>query len=201
MGEHAAALFGAGARVLTHCNAGALATGGYGTAIGAIRAAWERNLVERVWVGETRPLLQGARLTAWELEQLGIPYAVLADAAAGALMARGTVDLVVTGADRIARNGDTANKIGTYALAVLARRHGIPLVVVAPTTTLDPALVTGAEIPIEERDPVEVSDRFPAVNPAFDVTPAELVHAIVTEYGVHSPPYEETLPFELTAAG
>jgi len=194
MGEHAVPLFRVGSRVLTHCNAGGLATGGYGTAIGAIRAAWERGLVERVWVDETRPLLQGARLTAWELEQLGIQHAVIADAAAGALMAAGEVDSVVVGADRIAANGDTANKIGTYPLAVLARHHGIPLVVVAPTSTLDPATATGADIPIEERDGLEITDRFAARNPAFDVTPATLIDAIVTEEGVHRAPYAETLP-------
>ena len=197
MGAHAVPLFPPGSRVLTHCNAGALATGGYGTALGAIRAAWERGLVRHVRVGETRPLLQGARLTAWELEQLGIPHAVLVDSAAGALIARGEVDLVVTGADRIAANGDTANKVGTYPLAVVAARHAVPLVVVAPTTTLDPSLASGDAIPIEERDPREVTSRFPAVNPAFDVTPAELVHAIVTEHGVHRPPYADTLPRQL----
>jgi methylthioribose-1-phosphate isomerase len=194
MGKHAAALFRPGARVLTHCNTGGLATGGYGTALGAIRAAWERGLVERVLVDETRPLLQGARLTAFELETLGIPHAVIADAAAAALMAVGEVDCVLTGADRIAANGDTANKIGTYALAVLARHHGIPLYVVAPTSTLDPDAATGAEIPIEERDGTEISRRFPARNPAFDVTPASLIAAIVTERGIHRPPYSDSLP-------
>jgi methylthioribose-1-phosphate isomerase len=181
-------------RVLTHCNAGGLATGGYGTAVGAIRAAWERGLVERVWVDETRPLLQGSRLTAWELEQGGIPHAVIADAAAASLMRAGEVDLVVTGADRIAANGDTANKIGTYALAVLARHHGLPFVVVAPTTTVDASTPDGGSIPIEERDPGEITSRFQARNPAFDVTPAELVGAIVTEEGVHRPPFSRTLP-------
>ncbi len=194
MGAHAAGLFPVGSRVLTHCNAGALATGGYGSAVGAIRAAWEQGRVEHVWVDETRPLLQGARLTAWELEQLGIPHAVVVDAAAGSLMAGSRVELVVTGADRIAANGDTANKIGTYGLAVLAAHHGIPLVVVAPTTTLDPTLETGESIPIEEREGAEVTERFAAVNPAFDVTPAGLVHAIVTERGVHRAPYGATLP-------
>ena len=183
MGAHAVELFPPAARVLTHCNAGALATGGYGTALGAVRAAYETGLVAHVWVDETRPLLQGARLTAWELEQLGIPYAVVVDGAAASLMARGEVDLVVTGADRIAANGDTANKIGTYALAVAARHHGLPLAVVAPTSTLDPAAATGTAIPIEERDPSEVTSRFAARNPAFDVTPGELVSAIVTEEG------------------
>ena len=194
MAEHAAELFRSDSRVLTHCNTGGLATGGYGTALGAIRAAWERGLVERVWVDETRPLLQGARLTAWELESLGIPFEVIADSAAASLMASGQVDLVVTGADRIAANGDTANKIGTYSLAVAARHHEIPFYVVAPTSTLDPATATGAEIPIEERDPAELTPRFAAWNPAFDVTPAELLAAIVTEEGVHRAPYDTTLP-------
>jgi methylthioribose-1-phosphate isomerase len=184
MAAHAAELFPPGTRALTHCNAGGLATGGYGSAVGALRAAWERGLLEHVLVDETRPLLQGARLTAWELERAGIPHAVIADAAAASLMARGEVDLVVTGADRIAANGDTANKIGTYALAVLARHHEIPLYVVAPTSTIDPATPDGAGIPIEERDPGEVTTRFAARNPAFDVTPAPLITAIVTEEGV-----------------
>ena len=193
MGGHAADLFPEGSRVLTHCNAGGLATGGYGSAVGAIRAAWERGLVDHVWVDETRPLLQGSRLTAWELETLGIPHAVIVDSAAASFMARGEVDLVVTGADRIAANGDTANKVGTYGLAVLARHHGIPLVVVAPTSTVDLATATGDDIPIEEREPGEVTDRFPARNPAFDVTPADLVAAIVTERGVHRAPYAQSL--------
>ena len=194
MGEHAAALFDPGASPLTHCNAGGLATGGYGSAIGAIRAAFGRDLIGMVFVDETRPLLQGARLTAWELERAGIPHTVIADSAAGSLMARGEITQVVTGADRIAANGDTANKVGTYSLAVLAAHHGIPLYVVAPTSTLDPATPTGAEIPIEERDPAEVTSRFPARNPAFDVTPASLIAAIVTEEGVHRAPFEDSLP-------
>ena len=194
MAAYAAGLVEPSSRVLTHCNTGALATGGYGSALGAVRAAWERGLVEQVWVDETRPLLQGVRLTAWELETLGIPYAVIADAAAASLMAAGEVDCVLTGADRIAANGDTANKIGTYGLAVAAHHHGIPLYVVAPTSTLDPAAASGADIPIEERDPSEVSSRFAARNPAFDVTPAELIAAIVTEEGVHRPPYAASLP-------
>ncbi len=193
MAAHAADLFGVGTRALTHCNAGGLATGGYGSAVGALRAAWERGLLAHVLVDETRPLLQGARLTAWELEQLGIAHAVIADSAAASLMARGEVDLVVTGADRIAANGDTANKIGTYSLAVLAAYHRIPLYVVAPTSTIDPASPGGSAIPIEERDPSEVTSRFPARNPAFDVTPAGLIAAIVTERGVHRAPYEESL--------
>ncbi len=194
MAAHAAGLIRPGARVYTHCNTGGLATGGYGTALGAVRAAWEAGLVAHVWVGETRPLLQGARLTAWELEQLRIPFAVVADGAAASLMARGEVDCVLTGADRIAANGDTANKIGTYGLALAARHHGLPFYVVAPTSTLDPATPSGAEIPIEERDPAEVSSSFPARNPAFDVTPAELISAIVTEAGIHRQPYATSLP-------
>ena len=200
MGAHAVELFPDGARVLTHCNAGGLATGGYGTALGAVRAAHEAGRVSHVWVDETRPLLQGGRLTAWELEQLGIPHAVIADGAAASFMSRGEVDLVVTGADRIAANGDTANKIGTYGLAVLAAHHGLPLVVVAPTSTLDPSLATGEAIPIEERDGAEVSTRFAARNPAFDVTPADLVAAIVTEQGIHRAPYGASLPRETAAA-
>lgn len=194
MGEHAAELFAPGTAALTHCNAGGLATGGYGSALGAVRAAFARGLVEHVFVDETRPLLQGSRLTAWELGMAGVPATVITDSAAGFLMAHGEVGLVVTGADRIARNGDTANKIGTYPLAVLAQRHGIPFYVVAPTSTLDRELATGAEIPIEERDPAEVTERFAARNPAFDVTPAELISAIVTEEGVHRPPFAESLP-------
>ncbi len=193
MAAHAAELFQPGTRALTHCNAGGLATGGYGSAVGALRAAAERGLLERVLVDETRPLLQGARLTAWELERADIPHAVIADSAAGSFMARGDVDLVVTGADRIAANGDTANKIGTYSLAVLAAHHEIPFYVVAPTSTLDRETPDGSGIPIEERHPAEVTSRFPARNPAFDVTPAVLISAIVTERGVHRPPYEESL--------
>ncbi len=194
MAAHAAELFAPGTRALTHCNAGGLATGGVGSAVGAIIEAWERGLLERVLVDETRPLLQGSRLTAWELEQAGIPNAVIADSAAAHMMARGEVDLVVTGADRIAANGDAANKIGTYGLAVAAAHHGLPLYVVAPTSTIDHTTATGAGIPIEERDGGELTERFPARNPAFDVTPAALIAAIVTEEGVHRPPYEESLP-------
>ena len=194
MARHAVDLFEPGTRALTHCNAGGLATGGYGSAVGALREAWEDGLVAHVWVGETRPLLQGARLTAWELEALGIPHAVIADGAAAHLMSRGEVDCVVTGADRIAANGDSANKIGTYALAVAAAHHGLPLYVVAPTSTVDLDTPTGAQIPIEERAGSEVTARFPARNPAFDVTPAGLIAAIVTEEGVHRAPYSESLP-------
>jgi methylthioribose-1-phosphate isomerase len=193
MAAHAAELLRPGTRALTHCNAGGLATGGYGTAVGALRAAWERGLLERVLVDETRPLLQGSRLTAFELEQLGIPYSVIADSAAASMMAAGEVDCVVTGADRIAANGDTANKIGTYSLAVLAKHHGIPLYVVAPTSTVDLATPSGVGIPIEERSPDEITARFPARNPAFDVTPAALISAIVTEHGVHVAPYTDSL--------
>ncbi len=193
MAAHAAELFQPGTRALTHCNAGGLATGGYGSAVGALRAAAERGLLDRVLVDETRPLLQGARLTAWELERAGIPHAVVADSAAGSFMARGEVDLVVTGADRIAANGDTANKIGTYSLAVLAAHHEIPFYVVAPTSTLDRETPDGSRIPIEERDPAELTSRFPACNPAFDVTPAALISAIVTESGVHRAPFGESL--------
>ena len=200
MGKHAAEFVSPRARLLTHCNTGGLATGGYGSALGAVRAAWEAGLVEHVWVDETRPLLQGGRLTAWELDALGIPFSVIVDGAAAALIARGEVDAVFTGADRIAVNGDVANKVGTYGLAVAAGHHDVPFYVVAPTSTLDPDTPTGDGIPIEERDPREVSTRFPARNPAFDVTPASLVGAIVTEVGVHRAPYESTLPTAVRSA-
>jgi methylthioribose-1-phosphate isomerase len=193
MAAHTAELLAPGTRALTHCNAGGLATGGYGSAVGALLAAWERGLLEHVWVDETRPLLQGARLTAWELETASIPHAVIADSAAASLMAAGEVDCVITGADRIAANGDTANKIGTYSLAVLARHHDLPLYIVAPSTTVDLQTPDGSEIPIEERDAAEITERFPARNPAFDVTPAGLIEAIVTETGVHRAPYEQSL--------
>jgi methylthioribose-1-phosphate isomerase len=193
MAAHAAPLFAPGMRALTHCNAGGLATGGYGSAVGALQSAWEQGLLAHVWVDETRPLLQGARLTAWELETAGIPHAVIADAAAATLMAAGEVDAVVTGADRIAANGDTANKIGTYSLAVVARHHGVPLYIVAPSSTVDHRTARGADIPIEQRDPAEITERFAARNPAFDVTPADLITAIVTEHGVHESPYADSL--------
>jgi methylthioribose-1-phosphate isomerase len=198
MGAHGAALVPEGGRVLTHCNAGALATGGYGTALGVIRAAHERGRVELVWVDETRPVMQGSRLTAWEMAKEGIPHRLIADSAAALVMKRGLVDLIVTGADRVARNGDSANKIGTYALAVLARHHGIPFYIAAPWSTIDPEIETGASIVIEERSASEVRGvaghatapaASPVFNPAFDVTPAELISAIVTERGVHRPPY------------
>ncbi len=198
MGAHGAALVPANARILTHCNAGALATAGYGTALGVIRAAHAQDKVARVWVDETRPVMQGSRLTAWELVREGIPHCLIADVVAASLMARGEVDLVVTGADRIAANGDTANKIGTYSLAVLARHHEVPFYVAAPCSTIDPALPSGEHIPIEERAATEVRQvgaqptapaESPVFNPAFDVTPARLIAAIITERGVFRPPY------------
>ena len=210
IGEHGAELFASGDRVLTHCNAGALATAGYGTAIGVIESAWRSGRLGQVWVDETRPLLQGARLTAWELRRLGIPHRLVTDSSVGSLMSRGLVDRIVVGADRIAANGDTANKIGTYVVAVLAHRHGVPFYVAAPLSTVDRATATGAEIPIEERAAGEVTEVFgtrvaPAdtavANPAFDVTPAELVTAIVTEVGVVRPPYRESLAAAFAAAG
>jgi methylthioribose-1-phosphate isomerase len=188
-----AARFEAGDRALTHCNAGALATGGYGTAGGVLRAAWEQGRLAEVWVDETRPLLQGARLTTYELERAGIPYRLITDSSAGTLMARGMVDRIVVGADRIAANGDVANKVGTYPLAVLAARHDVPFYVAAPLSTVDPETPSGDAIPIEERDGSEVADGVPALNLAFDVTPAELVTAIVTEAGVLESPYEEAI--------
>ena len=193
MGELGAALLGEGQGVLTHCNAGALATGGYGTALGVIRSGWAGGRIARVFADETRPWLQGARLTAWELIRDGIPVTLIAEGAAAHLMKTGQVQWVIVGSDRIAANGDVANKIGTYGLAVLARRHGVKFMVVAPTSTVDMDTPTGDDIPIEIRDPAEVLEvggrRIAAAgaeawNPAFDVTPAELVDAIVTEKGV-----------------
>ena len=194
MAAHAAALFGPGTRALTHCNAGGLATGGYGSAVGALRTAWEEGLLAHVWVDETRPLLQGARLTAWELEAAGIPHAVIADAAAAHLMSRGEVDCVVTGADRIAGTATRRTRSAPTGSRSPPAHHGIPLYVVAPTSTLDAATPTGAGIPIEERAGAELTTRFAARNPAFDVTPAALIAAIVTELGVHRAPFEESLP-------
>ncbi len=193
MAVNAASLLTPGTRIYTHCNTGALATAGLGSAGGAIEAAWREGLVSQVWVGETRPLLQGARLTAWELGRAGVPLRVVTDSSAGALMARGLVDAVAVGADRIAANGDVANKIGTYSLAVLADHHGVPFHVVAPLSTIDPRTPNGDGIPIEERDPAEVSVHAPALNYAFDVTPAELVSSIVTEAGVLRAPYEDSI--------
>jgi methylthioribose-1-phosphate isomerase len=189
LAELGAERFAEGDRALTHCNTGPLATGGYGTAGGVLRAAWEAGRLSQVWVTETRPVLQGARLTAWELAREGISFRVVTDASAGALMERGLVDRVVVGADRVAANGDVANKVGTYPLAVLAERHGVPFYVAAPLSTLDPDTPDGSGIPIEERPPEEVVAGAPALNLAFDVTPAELVSAIFTEAGVLEPPY------------
>jgi methylthioribose-1-phosphate isomerase len=202
IGRFGAALFEKEDRVLTHCNAGALATAGYGTAIGVIQSSWEQGKVGLVWVDETRPLLQGARLTAWELQRLGIPFRLLTDSSSGALFSRGLVDRVVVGADRIAANGDTANKIGTYTVAVLAQRHGVPFYVAAPLSTIDRDTASGADIPIEERRADEVTEVYgtriapdltEAVNFAFDVTPAELITAIVTDAGVLTPPYTASI--------
>ena len=197
LGAHGAALIPEGARIMTHCNAGALATAGYGTALGVVRSAHEAGKRVSVIANETRPYLQGARLTVWEMLEEGIPVTLEADAAAGHLMSRGEVDLVLVGADRIAANGDVANKIGTYTLAVLAQRHGLPFYVAAPRTTFDLALPDGTTIPIEERSADEVTGfrnlrwapRGVAVrNPAFDVTPANLISAIVCELGVIARP-------------
>lgn len=197
MGKHGAALIGDGQTVLTHCNAGALATAGYGTALGVIRAAWEQGKRIRVIADETRPVLQGARLTAWELMQDRIPVTLITDNMAGSLMRQGRIHLCVVGADRIAANGDVANKIGTYSVAVLAKAHGIPFYVAAPYSTIDLSTKTGADIPIEERNPLEVTTVHgshpvaPAgvgvYNPAFDVTPAEFITGIITERGVFKP--------------
>jgi len=197
MGEHGAALLADGARVLTHCNAGALATAGHGTALGIIRSAAAAGKRISVIADETRPFLQGARLTAWELMQDHIPVTLIADSAAGFLMSRGEVDAVIVGADRVAGNGDVANKIGTYAVAVLAGRHHVPFYVACPLSTIDRSIASGAGIPIEERDAAEVTGYgelrwaprdVPARNPVFDVTPAELVTALVTEKGVTPSP-------------
>jgi methylthioribose-1-phosphate isomerase len=192
-----------GARVLTHCNAGALATGGLGTALAPVYLAAERGRHVEVVVGETRPLLQGSRLTAWELRRAGIPVTVIADGAAASLMRAGGVDLCIVGADRIAANGDVANKIGTYGVAVAAHHHAIAFYVAAPASTFDPATPSGESIPVEERSPDEIRCGFgrptaPAdariCNPAFDVTPSQLVTAIISDRGVHRPPYAFTEP-------
>jgi methylthioribose-1-phosphate isomerase len=202
MGWFGAALIPQDANVLTHCNTGMLCTAGIGTAFGVLWCAHLAGRGIHVWADETRPLLQGARLTAWELQQLGVPFTVVADGAAGSLMARGLVDAVILGADRIAANGDVANKVGTYPLAVLAARHAVPFYVAAPTSTVDLGTASGDDISIEERDPDEVTHAFgtrvapegaPAANPAFDVTPAELISAIVTERGVVRAPYADGL--------
>lgn len=202
MGDHGARLVPENARILTHCNAGALATAGYGTALGVIRSAFRDGKVSLVWVDETRPVLQGARLTAWEMLEEGIPATLITDNVAGAVMAAGEVDFIVVGSDRIAANGDVANKVGTYSVAVLAQRHNIPFVVAAPVSTIDFNIRSGEEIPIEERGSAEVAGYGREIwapsgmriyNPAFDVTPAELVTAIITEQGIMTPPYERAI--------
>jgi methylthioribose-1-phosphate isomerase len=203
MGELGAKLIeqGSGA-VLTHCNAGALATGGYGTALGVIRSAYREQRINHVFADETRPWLQGARLTAWEMVQDNIPVTLLAEGAAASLMKQGKISWIIVGSDRIAANGDVANKIGTYSLAVLAKYHGVKFMVVAPTTTVDMAIAHGDDIPIEQRDQNEVlgcggnriaAEGADAWNPAFDVTPAELVYAIVTEKGVVKHPNKDAM--------
>ncbi len=203
MGGHGQELIPDVASVLTHCNAGALATGGFGTALGVIRAARECGKRVRVYADETRPFLQGARLTAWELAKEGIPVVLITDSMAGSLMRKGEIHVVVVGADRIAANGDVANKIGTYPLAVLSQAHAVPFYVAAPLSTIDLTIPTGDDIPIEMRDPAEVihcggsrvaPEGVEVLNPAFDVTPHTLVAAIITERGIARPPYTETLP-------
>lgn len=202
IGRHGQALLSDGWTILTHCNAGGLATAEYGTALGVIRAAVAEGKRVRVFADETRPFLQGARLTVWELDKDGVPVVLITDSMAGWFLRRGDVDAVVVGADRIARNGDTANKIGTYSLAVLAKENGVPFYVAAPTATVDPTLADGGGIPIEERNPDEVREvagrliTLPYAevrNPAFDVTPAMYITAIITERGVCRPPYERSL--------
>jgi methylthioribose-1-phosphate isomerase len=199
IGEHGVALLGENTRVLTHCNAGALATGGMGTALAPVYVAAERGQSVSVFADETRPLLQGSRLTAWELARAGIPVTVLTDGMAASLMQRGSIDLCIVGADRIAANGDFANKIGTYALAIVAKHHGIPFYVAAPTSTVDRAVADGASIVIEQRAADEVRRSFGQLtapenvavyNPAFDVTPASLVTAFITDRGIVEPPYD-----------
>lgn len=200
--RHGSSLIQPGERILTYCNTGSLATVDYGTALGIIRAAHEQGKGVHVYVCETRPVLQGARLTAWEVLQYGIPATLITDNAAGFLMRKGQVDRVLVGADRIARNGDVANKIGTYTLAILARFHGIPFIVAAPLSSVDFEAPDGWAIPIEERPPEEVThigglriapEGIQVANPAFDVTPADLVTAIVTERGIATPPFKESL--------
>jgi len=202
MGMHGQALIADQTRILTHCNAGALATAGYGTALGVIRAAVEQGKRVQVIADETRPVLQGTRLTAWELHKDQIPVTLIADNMAASLMQRGLIDIVIVGADRIAANGDVANKIGTYGVAVLAQAHGIPFYVAAPLSTIDPSLPSGDRIPIEERQPEEVThlgDRqiapagITVLNPAFDITPHAYVQAIITEVGVLRPPLDQSI--------
>lgn len=203
IGAHGAPLVPDGRTVLTHCNAGALATAGYGTALGVIRAAVEAGKKVDVFADETRPFLQGARLTVWELQQDNIPVKLITDNMAGHFLKSGRIGCVVVGADRIARNGDVANKVGTYGVAVLARENGVPFYVAAPISTLDLTLNSGDQIPIEQRPAAEVTEVFGVAvapegteveNPAFDVTPARYVSGIITEKGVALPPYEESLP-------
>lgn len=210
LGDYGAALLPQRCTVLTHCNAGALATAGHGTALGVIRSAVDSGKEVRVVADETRPFLQGARLTAWELQRSGIPVTLIADSAAGYLMSRGGIDAVIVGADRVAANGDVANKIGTYTVAVLARRHRIPFYVACPVSTIDPTLPEGERIPIEERGAEEVIGYGDAVwapegiavrNPAFDVTPAELVSALITEHGVARAPYATSIAALLAQHG
>jgi methylthioribose-1-phosphate isomerase len=210
LAEHGMTLLQAGDRALTHCHTGRIATGGLGTAAAVLEAAHRNGRLAMVWVDETRPLLQGARLTAWELGRAGVPYTLVTDSSAGLLMARGLVDAVFVGADRIAANGDVANKIGTYTVAVLARHHEIPFYVVAPRSTLDPGTACGDDIVLEERDPGEVTafgatptapDDARALNMAFDVTPSDLVSAIVTEVGVLRAPYDRSIGRALACAG
>ncbi len=198
LGAHGAELLPATGGVLTHCNTGALATGGYGTALGVVYAAKENGKHVHVYADETRPLLQGARLTAWECQRAGIPVTVLVEGAAATLLGQGKVSSVIVGADRIAANGDTANKIGTLGLAILAKRYGVPFYVAAPTSTIDRKLPDGSHIPIEQRDGEEVTNLYrqaiapegvDAFNPAFDVTPADLIAGIITERGVFTPPF------------
>jgi len=200
IGLHGAALLRG--QVLTHCNTGPLATGGYGTALGAIVEAHRQGRVRHVWVDETRPYMQGTRLTTWELGRFGVPYTLITDSMAAWMMARGEVDAVIIGSDRMAMNGDFANKIGSYGLAVLARHHGIPFYTALPTTTVDPDLHSGADIPIEQRDADELrcfgehrmaGPEVPVANPAFDITPHRLLTGIVTERGVLYPPFDEAL--------
>lgn len=202
IGEHGAQLIPKSSRVMTICNAGALATCGYGTALGVIRTAFQQNKIEKVWACETRPVLQGARLTVWELMQDQIPVTLITDNMAGYIMKLGQVDAVIVGADRIAANGDTANKIGTYTLAVLAHHHGIPFYVAAPWSTVDTSIASGQDIPIEERQAEEVRSvrgvyltvkDVQVFNPAFDVTDNRLITGIITERGVLLPPYEKSL--------
>src|ERR1700685_455254 len=202
MGRHGATLMPASGGVLTHCNAGALATAGYGTALGVIRAAVEQGKKIHVYADETRPFLQGSRLTAWELMKDGIPTTVISDNMAGAMMHQGKIGAIIVGADRVAANGDVANKIGTYTVAILAKEHGIPFYVAAPISTIDLACPDGTHIPIEQRNPKEVThiagkqmvpDGVSIENPAFDVTPAKYVAAIITEKGIARAPYNESL--------